>query len=177
VAKLFVAEGNEAQFGDFNATDLKPHLDLAREIAGHIARISRLPITYFLTDVANLSADALALLVSGLVRKCQRRVKGYEPAFEGAIRLAFKTVGDARANSSIAVKWAEMETFSTAQAADAAVKLTAGDNPVITPQTAQEKYLGMSQTERNRDDAWRREGSATSNLAAVLNAAQAAPLP
>jgi hypothetical protein len=36
------------------------------------------------------------------------------------------------------------------------VKLTSGDNPVITPQTAQEKYLGMSQTERDRDDAWRR---------------------
>jgi hypothetical protein len=56
------------------------------------------------------------------------------------------------------------------------VKLTQGDNPVITPQTAQEKYLGMSQTERDRDDAWRAEGNATSNLAAVLDAAQANPL-
>jgi len=176
IAKLFVAEGSDAKFGDFNATDLKPHLDLAREIAGHMARISRLPITYFLTDVANLSADALALLVSGLVKKCERRVKGYEPAFEGALRLAFRTRGDARASERIEVKWADMETRSRAQDADAAVKLTQGDNPVITPQTAQEKYLGMSQTERNRDDAWRREGSATSNLAAVLGAAQAAPL-
>jgi hypothetical protein len=177
VAKLFVAEGSEARFGDFNATDLKPHLDLAREIAGHMARISRLPITYFLTDVANLSADALALLVSGLVKKCQRRVKGYEPGFEGAIRLAFKTLGDARAEAPISMKWAEMETYSMGQAADAAVKLTTGDNPVITPQTAQEKFLGLTQTERNRDDAWRREGAATSNLQAVLDAAQAGPLP
>jgi len=177
VAKLFVAEGADARFGDFNASDLQPHLSLAREIAGHMARISRLPITYFLTDVANLSADALALLVSGLVAKCRRRVKGYEPAFEGAIQLAFRTMGDARASERISIKWADMETRSMAQAADAAVKLTTGDNPVITPQTAQEKYLGMSQTERNRDDAWRREGSATNNLAAVLNAAQAGPLP
>jgi len=177
IASLFVAEGDGARFGDFNASDLKPHLDLAREIAGHMARISRLPITYFLTDVANLSADALALLVSGLVAKCQRRVKGYEPAFEGAIRLAFKTLGDPRANASIEVKWAEMEINSMAQAADAAVKLTQGTDPVITPQTAQEKFLGMSQTERNRDESWRREGRATSNLAAVLSAAQVEPLP
>jgi hypothetical protein len=118
------------------------------------------PITYFLSNVSNLSADALALLVSGLVLKCQRRVKGYEPALEGAIRLALRSrwATPARTPANIEVKWAEMETRSMAQAADAAVKLTQGDNPVITPQTAQEKWLGMSQTERDRDDAWRAEG-------------------
>ena len=178
IAKLFVSEGPDARFGDFNATDLKPHLDFAKEIAGHMARISRLPITYFLTDVANLSAEALALLVSGLVMKCKRRVKGYEPALEGAVRLALKSANDPRADvPNIEAKWAEMETRSMAQAADAAVKLTTGDDPVITPQTAQEKFLGMSQTERDRDDAWRQEGRATSNLDAILTAAQASPLP
>jgi hypothetical protein len=169
IAKLFVAEGDGARFGDFNATDLKPHLDLAREIAGHMARISRLPITYFLTDVSNLSAESLALLISGLVAKCERRVKGYEPGIEGAMRLAFKSLGDPRADARIEVKWAEMETRSMAQAADAAVKLTTGDNPVITPQTAQEKWLGMSQTERDRDAAWRLENGAGVDLAAMFN--------
>jgi hypothetical protein len=176
IAKLFVAEGQEAKFGDFGASDLKPHLDLAREIAGHMARISRLPSTYFLTEVSNVGADTLALIVGGLVSKCQRRVKGYEPGLEGAMRLAFRSMGDARANERIEVKWADMETYSMGQAADAAVKLTSGDNPVITPQTAQEKWLGMSQTERDRDDSWRLEGRASSNLDAVLAAAQNAPL-
>jgi hypothetical protein len=169
IASLFVAEGSDARFGDFNATDLKPHLDLAREIAGHMARISRLPATYFLTDVSNVGAETLALIVGGLVAKCQRRVKGYEPGLEGAIRLAFKALGDDRATARIEVKWAEMETRSMAQAADAAVKLTAGDNPVITPQTAQEKWLGMSQTERDRDAAWRLENGAGADLAAIFN--------
>lgn len=169
IAKLFVAEGSEARFGDFNATDLKPHLDLAREIAGHMARISRLPATYFLTEVSNVGAETLALIVGGLVAKCRRRVKGYEPGLEGAMRLAFKALGDARANERIEVKWAEMETRSMAQAADAAVKLTSGDNPVITPQTAQEKWLGMSQTERDRDAAWRLENGAGVDLAAAFN--------
>jgi hypothetical protein len=178
IAKLFTSEDPEARFGDFGVSDMKPYIDLAQEIAAHMARLSRVPITYFLNNVSNLSADALALLISGLVKKCQRRVKGYEPAFEGAVRLALRTMSDPRANvGNIEVKWAEMETVSTAQAADAAVKLTQGDNPVITPQTAQERYLGMSQTERDRDDAWRAEGRAGNDLAAVLDAAQAAPLP
>lgn len=168
IAKLFVAEGPDAKFGDFNATDLKPHLDLAREIAGHMARISRLPATYFLTEVSNVGAETLALIVGGLVAKCQRRVKGYEPGFEGAMRLAFKALGDSRATAPIEVKWAEMETRSMAQAADAAVKLTTGENPVITPQTAQEKWLGMSQTERDRDAAWRLENGSGFDLTGLF---------
>jgi hypothetical protein len=168
IAKLFVAEGEGARFGDFNATDLKPHLDLAREIAGHMARISRLPATYFMTEVSNVGAETLALIVGGLVAKCRRRVKGYEPGLEGAMRLAFKALGDPRAEQRIEVKWAEMETRSMAQAADAAVKLTTGDNPVITPQTAQEKWLGMSQTERDRDASWRLENGAGVDLASLL---------
>ncbi|HJR89884.1 MAG TPA: hypothetical protein VJ782_06980, partial [Aeromicrobium sp.] len=88
---------------------------------------------------------------------------------EGAMRLAFKTKGDERANARIEIQWAEMETRSASQAADAAVKLTSGDNPVITPQTAQEKWLGMSQTERDRDAAWRLENGAGVNLAALFD--------
>ncbi len=177
LTSLFVAENNDVSFGDFNPTDPTGYINLGQEIAAHISRLSRVPITYFLSNISNLGGDALALLISGLVLKCQRRVVGYEPAFEGALRLALRTQGDARANAAnIEVKWADMETRSMAQSADAAVKLTTGDNPVITPQTAQEKYLGMSQTERDRDDAWRSEGRATSNLEAVLNAAQVAPL-
>lgn len=156
IARLFVSEG-DAKFGDFNVTDMKPYIELAQDVAAHIARISRVPVTYFLSNVSNLSAEALALLVSGLVLKCRRRVTGYEPAIEGAVRLALRSMGDPRAGAAnIEVKWADMETRSRAQDADAAVKLTQGDNPVITPQTAQEKYLGMTQTERDRDDAWRR---------------------
>lgn len=178
VSKLFVAEGDGARFGDFNSSDMDPYIRLAQDVAAHIARLSRVPITYFLSSVANLSADALALLVSGLVLKCQRRVKGYEPAIEGAVRLALRSMGDPRANAAnIEVKWAEMETRSKAQDADAAVKLTQGDNPVITPQTAQEKWLGMSQTERDRDDAWRAEGRAGADLERVLTAAEADALP
>ena len=134
-----------------------------------MARISRLPATYFMTEVSNVGAETLALIVGGLVAKCQRRVKGYEPGLEGAVRLAFKALGDPRANARIEVKWAEMETRSMAQAADAAVKLTTGENPVITPQTAQEKWLGMSQTERDRDAAWRLENGAGVDLAAIFN--------
>lgn len=169
IAKMFVSEG-DSKFGDFGATDLSGYLELGRDIAAHAARISRVPVTYFLPNVSNVSAEALALLVSGLVRKCQSRVLGYEPALEGAMRLAFKALNDPRANEMLAeTRWASMETRSVAQDADAAVKLTQGDNPVITPQTAQEKYLGMSQTERDRDQAWRSENGATSAFSSLVD--------
>lgn len=158
LTSLFVAEKNDVTFGDFNPTDPTGYINLGREIAAHISRLSRVPITYFLSNISNLGGDALALLISGLVLKCQRRVTGYEPAFEGAIRLALRAQGDARASAAnIEVKWADMETRSVAQGADAAVKLTSGPAPVITNKTAQERYLGMSQTERDRDQEWRDE--------------------
>ena len=86
------------------------------------------------------------------------------------MRLAFKSLGDPRADEvHAAVHWASMETRSVAQDADAAVKLTQGDNPVITPQTAQEKYLGMSQTERDRDASWRLENGASDPIASLAS--------
>jgi len=177
VAKLFVAEGADAKFGDFGATDLSGYIALSQEIAAHMSRLSRVPITYFLSNISNLGGDALALLISGLVLKCQRRVKGYESGIEGAARFALRSMNDPRADvANIELKWMDMETRSAAQSADAAVKLTTGESPVITPQTAQEKFLGMSQTERDRDDAWRLEGRAASNLDAILAAAQVEPL-
>lgn len=155
VSKLLVAEG-DAKFGEFGVSDMDPYIRLAQDVAAHISRLSRVPITYFLSNISNLGGDALALLISGLVLKCARRVKGYEPGIEGAARLALRAQGDPRARTAnIEVKWADMETRSMAQSADAAVKLTAGDDPVISKETAQEKYLGMPQTERDRDEAWR----------------------
>lgn len=174
VAKMFIgtptknaAEG--PRFGDFGATDLSGYLDWQREIALHISRIARLPVTYFMKP-ENLAAETVALMVSALIKKCQRRVLFYEPAIEGAVRCAFKVLGDRRAGEvSAEVRWANMETRTVAQDADAAVKLTQGENPVITPQTAQERYLGMSQTERDRDAAWRLENGAGAALAGLLN--------
>lgn len=174
VAKLIVSEDSTANFGDFNVTDMKPYIDLSREIAGQIARISRLPITYFLTEVNNVGAETLALVIAGLVSKCQRRVKGYEPAFEDAVRLAFRLQGDPRGfEPRVEMKWADMETRSMAQAADAAVKLVQAGT--ISPQTAQEKYLGMSPTERARDDSWRRRAAGSSILERLTQAAQQEP--
>lgn len=168
ISKLFVAEG-DGHFGNFDVTDMAPYINLGQDAAAHIARLSRVPITYFLSNVSNLGGDALALLISGLVRKCQRRVTGYEPAIEGAARLALRSMGDARANTAnIEVKWADMETRSPAQSADAAVKLTQGDNPVITTETAQEKYLGMAQTERDRDTRRRESAPQAADAPAQL---------
>jgi Phage portal protein, SPP1 Gp6-like len=168
VTKIFLADG-DAKFGDFGATDLTGYIDLIQLFAMDIARAAQLPATFFLKP-ENLAAETVALLVSSLIKKCERRVKFYEPAIEGAMRCAFRVLNDPRALEMRAeTRWASMETRTVAQDADAAVKLTQGENPVITPQTAQERYLGMSQTERDRDNAWRLENGAGAQLAGLLS--------
>jgi hypothetical protein len=156
IAKLFASDKADVTFGSFDVTDMKPYIDLAQEAALQISRLSQVPLTYFLPNISNIGSEALALLTSGLVLKAKRQVKGYEPALEGAVRLALRTQGDRRAEvANIEINWANTETRSVAQDADAALKLTQGDNPVITTKSAQEMYLGMTQTERDRDQAWR----------------------
>lgn len=59
--------------------------------------------------------------------------------------------------------WKNAEIQSAAQVADAATKLTGG-LPVITVQTAQERYLGMTATEMTRDQQWRDEQTAMNVL-------------
>lgn len=174
VTKLWIAASDpdnptaEPRFGTFDATPLDGYITLGQEIAAHVSRLSGVPITYFLSNISNLGGDALALLVSRLVTKCERRVIGYEPAFAGATRLSMRVTGDDRWNQPVQILWAPMETRSLAQDADAVGKLTTGDDPVVTRQLAQEKYLGLSQTERNRDAQYRTEAAGAANLDRLL---------
>lgn len=154
VNRILLAENEGARFGDFNATDLKPYIDLYESTVRHMAAVTRTPASYMLGHMANLSAEALAAAEAGLVKKVQRRRRHFEQPFEAAMRLAFKSMGDPRGDEmSAQVVWEDAEIRSHAQAADAAQKLVQGG--IIAPQTAQEKYLGMDETARRRDQEWR----------------------
>ena len=166
VNRILIAEDPESRFGDFNATDLDPYINLFESTVRHMAAVSRTPASYLLGQLANLSAEALAAAEAGLVKKAARRAKGYESAFEGAMRLAFRSMGDPRGFAVTAeTVWANMEIKSWAQAADAAVKLTQAG--VIPPQQARED-LGYSETQRQRMDAWAADADSLSALTATL---------
>lgn len=169
VNRILVASDPDTKFGDFNPTDVRPYIDLYESTVKYMAAVTRTPPQFLLGAMANLSAEALAAAEAGLVRKVQRRQRHYEQAFESAMRLAFAAAGDPRADATNAeTVWASAEIKSDAQVADAAVKLVQAS--VVTPQTAQEKYLGMSETERARDAAYRDDNDSLGALTSLLDA-------
>jgi hypothetical protein len=131
----------------------------AQDVAAHIARLSRVPITYFLsTSPTSRRRAGAARLGPGAEVPAPR--EGLRAALRGrdAAGVASRWATRARTPRTSRSSGPTWRPARWRRSADAAVKLTQGDNPVITPQTAQEKYLGMSQTERDRDDAWRATG-------------------
>lgn len=167
--RLLVADQPEARFGDFNATDIRPYIELYEQRVRHMAAVTATPISVLLGAAENVAADALALTISGHVNKVRNRAKHYEQALEQAIRCAFLAIGDPRATASYAETiWIDPEIHSWAQIGDMAPKLISSG--AVTPQTFQEKYLGFSEMERRRDDAWRNQNNSLGQLAAVLNA-------
>jgi hypothetical protein len=167
VNRMLVSENDNAKFGDFNATDLGPYIELYESRVKHMAAVSRTPVAMLLGGMVNIAAEALALSVAGLVQKVKRKHRYIEQPFESAMRAVFRLMGDARADSDIAETiWVDPEIRSAAQQADAAVKLVSAE--VISRQTAQELYLGMSETQRGRDEAWQSGNSSMLQLADVI---------
>lgn len=167
VNRILVSEKAETKFGDFDATDLKPYIELYESRVKHMAAVSRTPVSMLLGGMINLAAEALALSVAGLVQKVKRKSRHFEQPFEAALRASFKLMGDPRANATTAETiWVDPEIRSAAQQADAAVKLVQSN--VITPQTAQELYLGMTEPQRARDATWRSENDALEGLSQIL---------
>jgi hypothetical protein len=157
-----------ARFGDFNATDLKPYVDLYESRVKHMAAVSQTPVSVLLGTPSNVSAEALALSITGLVNKVHRRATHFEQPFEDAMRLAFRSIGDPRGQAVTAeTVWKDPEIRSWGQMADAAVKLVQSN--VVARQTAQEKFLGMSDTERARDEAWQSENDVLGGFASLLD--------
>lgn len=174
VRRMWVTPSETAKFGALPPTDIKPYIDWYTSTVQHMAAVTRTPASYLLGHMANLSAEALAAAEAGLVNKVKRRRMHFEQAFESALRLAFRTVGDPRGDAVTAeTVWVEPEIRSDAQSMDAAQKGVQGG--IIAAETAQERYLGMTATERARDRARREEGDALGQFTNLLNN-QAAPL-
>jgi hypothetical protein len=169
VNRMLISENENAKFGDFEATALNPYIELYESRVKHMAAVSRTPVAMLLGGMVNVSAEALALSVAGLVQKVKRKTRYMDQAPEAALRAAFKLAGDPRANATTAETiWVDPEIRSAAQQADAAVKLVSGD--VIARQTAQEIYLGMTGPQRARDDVSMRSNSLLLEMADRLDA-------
>jgi hypothetical protein len=83
-----------------------------------------------LGQVVNVSGDALKAAETGLASKVKSKKREFGESWEHVMRLAFRVMGDARADEAKAETiWADSESRTVSELADAAVKKASAGVP------------------------------------------------
>lgn len=153
--KTWIA-GPGVTFGQFQEAGLSNFIGAIQMLTGQVAAIAGLPPHYLGVNADNpASADAIRSAESSLVKKAQRKMRAFGGSWERVMRLALRVRDDNLPDGVAGMEtvWRDPSTPTPAQKADAAVKLTQGDRPIITVAQARED-LGYSppQIARMADD-------------------------
>ncbi|MEU5577788.1 phage portal protein [Streptomyces huasconensis] len=124
VDKLLQAESPDVKFGQFEAADLKNYVNLTNMLVQHMASISRIPFHYFLLNGGTApSGESITSAEAGLIAKTRERMLHFGEAWERVMRLAFRVMGDKRAEAHGAeVIWRDPENRTEGQHMDALLK-------------------------------------------------------
>lgn len=125
VEDILLFDSPDTKAGAFPATPLNGYIDARDADIRDLAAVSQTPPHHLLGHVANLSAEALAAAEAGLTRKVTERRHSFGESWEQVLRLSAYVMGDTdgAADFQAQVRWADTESRSLAQAADALVKL------------------------------------------------------
>lgn len=125
VDKLLQAEDPNAEFGQFQAADLKNYVNFINLLVQHLSSVSRTPSHYFLVNQGTApSGEAIISAEAGLVSKVKERMLYFGESWEQVIRLCFQIKKDKRADEvSLETVWADPEYRTEAQHIDALLKL------------------------------------------------------
>lgn len=125
VDSILTAIDKDTKFGQFSAADLGQFVAALEAHIRHLAAITQTPPHYLLGALVNLSAEALAAAEAGLQRKIGETREVLGEGLEQAMRLMAAVLGDdaAAADESSQMRWADVESRSLAQTADALLKL------------------------------------------------------
>jgi hypothetical protein len=130
IKSLWTTDDNEVKFGEFAATDLRPYVAAVESAVQDLAAISKTPPHYLLGQVVNVSGDALKAAETGLASKVKSKKREFGESWEDVMRLAFRVLGDKRADEhSAETIWADSESRTVSELADAAVKKQAAGVP------------------------------------------------
>ena len=168
---LWVVEDEDAEFGEFQQSDIRPVLEAVKDDVRDLAAISRTPPHYLMAEFTNAGGDAFAQSETGHVAKVGERLDQYGEAIESAARLAYYYLGDPRADDlTLSTVWADPQYRSLAEKADAATKLVAAGVPWRTVMIS---VMGYSLEDVARMEAERASDALTAALSAL--AAPASP--
>jgi hypothetical protein len=127
IDRLWVAEDTDTKFGEFAQTEIKSWLDAREDTRRAMAIKSQLPPGHMLGEMANLSAEALAATEAPQQRRGRSFKTNLGEAHEQSFRLDALQSGDEAGWEDVEaqVVWADMESRSLSQVADALGKLAA----------------------------------------------------
>lgn len=126
VDRVMFFTGDDVKVTEWTATNLEAYTKVMEVAVGHIAAQTRTPAHYLIGKMANLSGDALLAAETGLVKRVQEKQIWFGQALREMFRLIAMARGeDAKADDVAAgqVVWADAESRSHAQLADALTKL------------------------------------------------------
>ncbi|MFE0270822.1 phage portal protein [Streptomyces sp. NPDC058992] len=126
VDRVMMFNGKDVRIGEWQAANLAMYTGLIEVAVGHLAAQTRTPQHYLVGKMANLSADALLAAETGLVKRVEEKHLWYGHGLREVARLialAKGEMGKAEALRSGRVLWADVESRSHAQMADALLKL------------------------------------------------------
>lgn len=120
---VWVSEGENAQFGQLDATDLTGFLKEHASDVRDMLIISQTPAYYYAGDLVNIAADTVAALDILHVAKCREHIAAFGEGLEDVFALAAAQAGIEADYTEATVRWARPEYLSPAVRADAATKL------------------------------------------------------
>ena len=118
--------GKDARIAEWQAANLAMYTGIIEVAVGHLAAQTRTPQHYLIGKMANLSADALLAAETGLVQRVDEKKLWFGQGLREVARLIALAKGEdakARALRAGRVLWADSESRSQAQMADALLKL------------------------------------------------------
>lgn len=118
--------GKDARIAEWQAANLAAYTEVIEVAVGHLAAQTRTPQHYLVGKMANLAEGALLAAETGLVKRVQEKQIWFGQALREMARLILLARGEdekAKAMSAGSVLWADAESRSHAQMADALLKL------------------------------------------------------
>jgi hypothetical protein len=126
VERVLWITGKDAKISEWQAANLAAYSSIIEVAVGHLAAQTRTPQHYLIGKMANLSGDALLAAETGLVKRVEEKHLWFGQALREVARLILLARGEdakAKAMRAGSVLWADAESRSYAQLADALLKL------------------------------------------------------
>ncbi|MBQ1122637.1 phage portal protein [Streptomyces sp. B15] len=127
---VWVSEGETAQFGQLDATDLTGFLREHESDVRDMLILSQTPAYYYANDLVNIGADTVNALDILHVAKVREHIAAFREGLEDVVALAARVAGSERDYTEATVRFANPQHLNPAVLADAATKKKAIGYPL-----------------------------------------------